>query len=194
MPLQKVGRYENRPEIRLQISTPRLDASNLPPNDIRHSGLCRCHYWCRRHYGRWWSWHWRGSDRIHLGDTSSLKGREAVDTRVWSSVTKSQAFLLFLYGDASGTSSVTNYHKNEKTQMFALRSRTNRYKNFVRTRVDFARQQSRSRPRLAILQMQNIAPSPAQAQNRPQGRLLCLVRALGIEPRTFRVSVECSTN
>jgi hypothetical protein len=56
----------------------------------------------------------------------------------------------------------------------------------VRTRVEFSRQKIRSRPQLAILPVQNMAPLPAQAQNLPQGRLLCLVPRLGLEPVPVR--------
>src|SRR3989344_3220232 len=43
------------------------------------------------------------------------------------------------------------------------------------SQVEFSRQKIRSRPRLAVLQMQNIAAPGTKAENLPQGRLFCLL-------------------
>jgi hypothetical protein len=44
---------------------------------------------------------------------------------------------------------------------------------YLWSQVEFVRQQIRSRPRLAILPLQNIAAPSTKAQNLPQGRYLC---------------------
>lgn len=51
-----------------------------------------------------------------------------------------------------------------------------------------------ARPCLAAVPVHSNAPARTSVQKSGIIRFFDLVRALGIEPRTFRVSVECSTN
>src|SRR3989344_1996788 len=62
------------------------------------------------------------------------------------------------------------------------------------SQVEFSRQKIRSRPRLAVLQLQDMAPARTSVRKSKAVCFFDLVRPLGFEPRTISLRGSCSTN